>query len=128
MESHFVHLGDSRTGLERRLAPGIRANIFSSDSVMLSYVTFEPDAEGAIHSHPEEQWGVVLEGSGCRIQGGREVDVVPGDAWRTPGGVEHGFRAGPDGARILDIFVPPRNDYRAPGEGFGRRRQDGIQN
>jgi hypothetical protein len=54
-----------------------------------------------------------------RIQGGAEVAVRPHDFWRTPGGILHTIRAGKDGARVLDIFSPPRAEYRAPGSGFG---------
>jgi hypothetical protein len=36
-----------------------------------------------------------------------------------PGGVEHGVIGGPDGAVILDVFSPPRDEYMRPGSGFG---------
>lgn len=85
---------------------------------MFSVVTVAPGAAGSIHSHPEEQWGMVLSGSGVRIQDGAEVPVAVGDFWRTPGGVDHGFRAGPDGAKLLDVFAPPRAAYRSTGDGF----------
>ena len=85
---------------------------------MFSVVNFAPGSEGSIHSHPEEQWGVLLEGSGTRIQDGVDVPIGPGDFWRTPGGVEHGFKAGPDGAKVLDVFAPPREAYRKSGSGF----------
>lgn len=71
-----------------------------------------------MHSHPEEQWGVLLEGSAVRIQGGEEIPVQQGDFWRTPGGVPHTMRAGPEGCRVLDIFAPPRDAYRKAGKGF----------
>ncbi len=86
---------------------------------MLSLVRCEADATGRIHSHPEEQWGMCLEGSGVRIQDGIDVPFKKGDFWRTPGGVEHGIRVGPDGATVLDIFAPPREEYSKPGSGFG---------
>ncbi|MEL6313860.1 MAG: hypothetical protein AAFQ60_07430 [Pseudomonadota bacterium] len=35
-----------------------------------------------------------------------------------PSGIEHGFRAGPAGAKVLDVFVPPRDAYRTSGSGF----------
>jgi unsaturated pyranuronate lyase len=38
---------------------------------------------------------------------------------RTTGSVLRTFRAGADGARILDIFSPPRPEYRKAGKGFG---------
>lgn len=114
----FFNFADLSEGISRTLADGIETRIFPGDQAMLSVVSFEPMSEGSIHSHPEEQWGVLLEGSGTRIQDGVEVPVGQGDFWRTPGKVEHGFRAGPDGAKVLDVFAPPREAYRTPGSGF----------
>jgi quercetin dioxygenase-like cupin family protein len=116
----FYNLNDGTHGQLRDLAPGLSARVFVGDHSMLSLVTFEPNGEGEIHSHPEEQWGVLLEGDGVRTQEGKEHPVKAGDFWRTPGGVPHGFRAGPDGARILDIFSPRREAYKKPGAGFGK--------
>jgi quercetin dioxygenase-like cupin family protein len=86
---------------------------------MLSIVSIEANAKGKIHSHPEEQWGFLLEGSGIRIQGNEQIEIKKGDFWQTPGGVEHGIIGGPNGAKILDIFSPPRNEYKKAGSGFG---------
>jgi len=115
----FHSLDDPSDGLFRDLAPGLTTRIFPGDQAMLSVVEIAPDAEGKVHRHPEEQWGVMLEGSGIRVQGGEEIPVSKGDFWRTPGNVPHTMRAGPDGARILDIFAPPRAEYRKAGSGFG---------
>jgi quercetin dioxygenase-like cupin family protein len=111
--------GDSR-GIARELAKGVNTNIFPGENVMLSVVRVDPHATGSIHSHPEEQWGVLLEGRCTRIQGGEEVEVSAGDFWHTPGGVSHGVRTGEHGAVILDIFSPPRAEYRQAGQGFGK--------
>ena len=114
----FYNLNDPTQGLHRVLGPGLETRIFVGDQAMLSVVTIAPNAEGTVHSHPQEQWGVLLEGSGVRIQNGKEFPVAEGDFWRTPGGVPHGLRAGAKGARVLDIFSPPRDEYRRGGEGF----------
>ena len=111
--------GDAR-GIRRKLAEGVTASIFPGENVMLSVVRVEPNATGSVHSHPEEQWGVLLEGRCTRIQGGEEVEAVAGEFWHTPGGVPHGVRTGAEGAVILDIFSPPRAEYRKEGEGFGK--------
>lgn len=113
------NLKDEDQGIKRELAPGINTRIFPGDQAMLSVVRVDPNAEGKVHSHPEEQWGVLLEGSAIRVQGGVETPVKPGDFWRTPGGVPHTVKAGPEGATILDIFSPPRAEYWKPGSGFG---------
>ena len=85
---------------------------------MVSVVRITPNRAGEIHAHPQEQWGVLLEGSGVRIQDGVEHQVKAGDFWQTPGNVPHGFRGGPDCAVILDIFSPPREEYKKNGSGF----------
>jgi len=113
--------GDPR-GIRRKLAEGITASIFPGGNVMISVVRVEPNATGSVHSHPEEQWGVLLEGRCTRMQGAQEVEAVAGDFWHTPGGVAHGVRTGAEGAVILDIFSPPRAEYRQAGEGFGKAR------
>lgn len=110
--------GDAR-GIARKLGEGIDANIFPGENVMLSVVRVEPHSSGTIHSHPEEQWGVLLEGRCTRIQNGEEVEATAGEFWCTPGGVSHSVRTGATAAVILDIFSPPRAEYKRAGSGFG---------
>ena len=116
---HFFNLNDLSQGIQRQLADGMETRIFPGEHAMLSVVRVAPNSAGQLHDHPQEQWGVMLEGNGTRIQDGAEYSVKAGDFWRTPGGISHGFQAGPDGALILDIFSPPRDEYRKQGSGFG---------
>lgn len=116
----FYNLNDLTQGLKRQLAPGLNTRIFVGDNLMLSVVEIDPDSKGEVHSHPEEQWGVVLEGDGTREQDGVEYAVTTGDFWRTPGGVPHNFTSGPYGAKVLDIFSPPQEAYKKSGTGFAK--------
>jgi quercetin dioxygenase-like cupin family protein len=118
-KAEFHNLQTPDDGLFRELAAGVTTRIFAGEQAMLSVVTIAPNASGTLHHHPEEQWGVLLEGSAMRIQGGEEIAVTKGDFWRTPGNVPHTMRAGADGCRVLDIFSPPRPEYRKAGKGFG---------
>ncbi|MGY8701033.1 MAG: cupin domain-containing protein [bacterium] len=111
-------IGDESQGIFRKLAEGISTRIFSGENVMLSVVKLEPNSAGTVHSHPEEQWGVLLEGECVRIQGDEEVPMKAGDFWSTPGGVIHGIRTSELGATVLDIFSPPREEYKKHGKGF----------
>ena len=115
----FYNIDEVNTGISRILGDGISTRIFCGEQAMLSIVSIEANAKGKIHSHPEEQWGFLLEGSGIRIQGNEQIEIKKGDFWQTPGGVEHGIIGGPNGAKILDIFSPPRNEYKKAGTGFG---------
>lgn len=115
------NLNDAAQGIPRTLAEGITTRIFPGQQVMLSVVRIAPHSTGSIHSHPEEQWGVLLEGECVRIQYGEEVQMKAGDFWCSPGGVEHGIRTGDKGATVLDIFSPPREEYKKAGSGFGTK-------
>ncbi len=115
---HFFNLHDMSQGIRRSLGDGMETRIFPGDQAMLSVVRIEAGCQGKIHSHPEEQWGVLLKGGGVRTQGGEKNEVREGDFWRTPGNVEHSFQAGPEGALVLDIFAPPRAEYRKAGSGY----------
>ena len=114
----FHNVDDASDGLFRELGPGLTTRIFAGEHAMLSVVTIAPNAQGQLHKHPEEQWGLLLEGTAIRIQDDEEIPVTKGDFWRTPGGVPHTMRAGPKGARVLDIFSPPRDEYKKAGSGF----------
>ena len=115
----FHNIDDLDTGIKRVLGDGISTRIFCGQEAMLSVVTIEANAKGKIHSHLQEQWGFLIEGSGIRIQGGEEIPIKKGDFWQTPGGVDHGIIGGPDGAKVLDVFNPPRDEYKIEGSGFG---------
>jgi len=102
----------------RELGKGINSRIFIGKHTMLSFVTIEPNSEGSFHKHPEEQWGILLEGKCIRIQNNKEIAMVPGDFWYSAPNVPHGIRTGEEKAIILDIFSPPRPAYRSTGQGF----------
>ena len=106
-------------GIVRQLAPGVTARIFPGVNAMLSVVTIEPNSSSPVHAHPNEQWGVCLEGEWIRIQDGVEHHVKVGDFWQTPPNVPHGGRTLDTRCVVLDIFAPPREEYRQPGQGLG---------
>jgi quercetin dioxygenase-like cupin family protein len=112
---HNLHEG----GIVRQLAPGVTARVFPGVNAMLSVVTLEPHSVSPVHSHPNEQWGVCLEGEWIRIQDGVEHHVKAGDFWQTPPDVQHGGRTLDRRCVVLDIFAPPREEYRQPGHGLG---------
>ncbi len=109
-------------GIPRTLAKGIQARIFPGTHLMLSVVELDPWSESPVHAHPNEQWGVCLEGEWIRIQDAQEYPVKAGDFWETPPNVPHGGRTLGHRCVILDIFAPPREEYRRPRAGLGAAR------
>ena len=93
--------------------PGIEMRAVYGAGASVNLVHLAAGAELPLHSHPHEQIGIVLEGVQVLIVGGREHRLGVNEAYVVPGGVEHGGRGGPDGCRVLDVFVPGREDYRS---------------
>jgi quercetin dioxygenase-like cupin family protein len=118
--SDTVHFHNLKTGgIPRELSSGIRARVFPGEHLMLSVVEIAPGSTSPVHAHANEQWGVCLEGEWVRIQDGVEHHVRAGDFWQTPPNVPHGGRAfAHTGALVLDIFSPPREEYRRAGAGY----------
>ena len=74
-------------------------------------IRFQPDAVVPRHSHPHEQLGIVLEGMQALVVDGVAHELEPFEAYVLPGGVEHSAYCGPEGALVLDVFTPVREDY-----------------
>ena len=121
-EKFLYNIDDLSSGIFRELTKGITTRVYPGDEAMISVVRVEPNAEGTVHSHPQEQWGLLIRGSATRLQGENTFKVREGDFWRTPGNVCHGVIGGPDGAVILDVFAPPRAEYLETGTGFGESK------
>jgi quercetin dioxygenase-like cupin family protein len=90
---------------------GIAARRVEGDLVTLAIVELDPDAIVPEHTHPAEQNGMVIRGRMTFRVGGRERVLGPGGTWRIRSGVAHGAQAGPDGAVVIDVFSPVRDDW-----------------
>ncbi len=97
------------------LAPvaGVRMNVMVGGTMMANWVQIEPGAAVPTHAHEHEQIGLVLEGEIQMTIGDETRALVPGNAYTIPGNLPHAGIAGPQGCLVLDIFSPPREDYRA---------------
>ena len=95
------------------MAAGVHGRALFGDSTMLNLVELEPGAVVPEHSHPHEQMGIVISGEIVMIIAGEERACHAMDAMHIPSGVVHAAYAGPEGAVVLDTFVPIREDFRA---------------
>ena len=76
------------------------------------YIIIHAGAVVDWHSHPHEQMGTLISGSGTLTSGGKSVSAKPGAAWFIPPNEEHKFEAnGGDDAVIIETFAPARVDY-----------------
>lgn len=107
--SHPPHTRGSFEGLPAEEAyPGVLRRSFSSEQATVTAYRFGPDARFPLHRHPEEQILLVEEGQVEFTVDGERERLRAGD-WSIVGpNVEHGLRAGPEGARLLAVLVPRR--------------------
>jgi unsaturated pyranuronate lyase len=94
------------------LAGGVRGRPLFGEETMLNLIEFEPGSTVPLHSHPHEQLGIVLRGMQALVVDGTAHELGPLDGYALPGGLEHSAYCGPDGALVLDVFTPVREDYR----------------
>ena len=93
------------------LAAGVRGRPLFGANAMLNVIEFEPGATVPPHSHPHEQLGIVLRGMQALVVGGEAHELGPMEGYVLPGGIEHSGYGGPEGALVLDIFQPVRENY-----------------
>jgi len=104
-----VHFDDVRSF---QLADGVTGRPLFGTGAMLNVIEFEPGAIVPLHSHPHEQLGIVLRGMQALVVDGVPRELGPMEGYVLPGGVEHSAYCGPEGAMVVDIFQPVRDDYR----------------
>ena len=92
---------------------GIAARMVSGERLTLAVVELDPGAVVAEHAHENEQLGLLLHGSMAFRIGDEERELGPGDTWTIPSSTPHEAVAGPEGAVVIDVFAPPRDDWAA---------------
>ena len=96
-----------------RIWDGVRGRRVEGDRITMAVIELDANAVIPEHRHPNEQLGICLRGT-LRFRIGDEVrDLGPGGTWRILGDVPHEVTVGPDGAVVIDVFSPPREDWRA---------------
>ena len=91
---------------------GVVARAVEGREITFAIVELGPKAVVAQHQHPNEQLGIVLKGSLRFTVGGETRDLNIGDTYVIPGDVPHEATAGPTGSVVIDVFAPPRADWR----------------
>jgi quercetin dioxygenase-like cupin family protein len=96
-----------------QLTDTVWARPLFGQEVMFNFLEFEPGGLVPLHHHPHEQLGLILGGELLMISGGTPYVLHEDAVYALPGGTPHEGRAGPEGCRVLDVFHPIREDYRA---------------
>jgi quercetin dioxygenase-like cupin family protein len=107
-----MYFHDPAERATKELAPGVVTRTYWGEKMLISMVDIDPGAEAALHSHPHEQVGTVIRGTVRFTIGEESRQLGPGDIFTIPGGVEHAATAGPDGATVMDVFSPVREEFK----------------
>jgi quercetin dioxygenase-like cupin family protein len=94
-----------------RIWDGVFARVLTGDEAMLSVIELAPNAVVPEHEHVNEQTGILLDGSLTFTVSGESKDLRPGSAWVIPGHAPHSVVAGPEGASLVELFAPAREDW-----------------
>ncbi len=89
----------------------LRQVLAYNDRLMLVRHLMQPGWSGARHSHPHDQMVYVVSGHLRFTAGGRSFEVLAGDSFVVPGGMEHQAEA-LEKSEVLDVFTPVRQDYK----------------
>ncbi len=95
------------------LVKGSNSHLVRGSNAMLSFLTMTAGSVFELHSHPEEQIMIVLEGYCDEVIEDRIYRVGPGDVLRLPPNVRHGAFLREVDCKVIDVFSPARQDYAA---------------
>lgn len=90
---------------------GVTARAVASGLTTFSYIELDPDAHVPEHRHVNEQVGVLVAGSVRFRIGDEERELVPGSTWCILENVPHEVWAGREGAALIEVFAPRRDDW-----------------
>jgi len=97
----------------QRIWNGVHGRVVHGDGITLGVIELDPDSHVPEHRHENEQLGICLAGSLVFRVGDETRELAPGGTWSIPSDVPHEVHVGPQGAVVIDVFVPPRDDWRA---------------
>jgi unsaturated pyranuronate lyase len=96
----------------RRIWDGVHGRVVHGERITLGVIELDPGSVVPEHHHENEQLGICLSGSLVFRVGDETRELGPGGAWSIPSDVPHEVHVGSEGAVVIDVFVPPRDDWR----------------
>ena len=110
-ESGCLACNDEATPVE--MLPGIVRTLNEGRNASLHELRMAKGSSVPAHTHPHEQIGYLASGRFRFRLGDSWRELSAGDSWCVPGGIEHEVEVLEDTVAI-DVFSPPREEYRDP--------------
>ena len=94
------------------LVLGSLSHLIGGKNIMVSFLTMKAGSIFELHSHPQEQIMIVIEGYCDEIIEDKIYGVKKGDVIYLPANIKHGAFIREIDCKAIDIFSPPREDYK----------------
>jgi unsaturated pyranuronate lyase len=107
---------------DERITDKITRRVLAGEKGMVVWLNIKQGAHAAAHSHSHEQIVWILRGKMDFRIGSERRALNSGDVAVIPGGVEHEAWCLED-TQVVDIFVPPREDFLGGGTPAYMREQ-----
>ncbi|WP_234793630.1 cupin domain-containing protein [Mycolicibacterium porcinum] len=91
---------------------GMSGRAVFGQRIQVTHVVFEPHSTVPVHTHPQEQIGMLLKGDAeLAFDDGTRQRLAGHCAYVVPPDVPHGLIVGAEGAEFVETFFPIRQDY-----------------
>jgi quercetin dioxygenase-like cupin family protein len=91
---------------------GVTGRALHGERLTLALVELDPGSRVPEHAHDNEQAGILVQGSFEMRVGTETRTLARGDTWCIPPNVPHEVQVGPEGAVVVEVWVPGRDDWK----------------
>jgi quercetin dioxygenase-like cupin family protein len=105
----------------QRIWDGVHGRVVHGDRLTVGVIELDAGSIVPEHSHDHEQLGMCLRGSLVFRVGDESRELGAGETWTIPSNVPHEVQVGPEGAVVIDVFAPTREDWRDAEQAESRR-------
>jgi unsaturated pyranuronate lyase len=95
-----------------RVWDGVLARAIHTERLTIGFLDIEPNVQVPEHRHANEQVGFALRGTITMVVDGKTRVIKAGHTYTIPSNVSHSATAGPEGVSVVDVFAPPREDWK----------------
>jgi len=106
------------------LVPGANSHLIFGEKITVSFLTMSANSYFPPHRHEAEQIMVVVDGYADEIVEGKLYRLKKGDVILLPSNIQHGACLREVECRVIDIFSPPRQDYREKYDGVIQKTKE----
>ncbi|MDQ7782835.1 MAG: cupin domain-containing protein [Desulfomonilaceae bacterium] len=104
---------------EQKIGESISRKVFWGENIMVTKWEIRPNTVLPIHDHVAEQITMVQRGTlTLKFPDDKDVLLHEGDMLVIPPSVRHGVEIGPEGASVIDLFSPIREDFISRSETY----------